>query len=209
MTIETALALALASFVFMASPGPGTFALLGHALAHGFGRTFGFILGMVAGDLVYLALAIGGMAIVARAFEAVFLGIRIAAAVYLIWLGLRAWRAVPLVFAEGSAALERAERAHHARGFISGLLVTLSNPKVIMFYIGFLPAFIGLDTLSAGNAALLSGIVIGVLFSLMTAYAATAGRARAMLRGERAQRLLNRGSGTVMIGAAIAIAVRA
>lgn len=207
MTWENSLALATLCFVAMVTPGPGVMALVGHALAGGFRRSIGFILGMVSGDLVFLTLAILGMAALAHAFEELFVAIRFAAACYLIYLGIRTWRAVPKVF----DALRKGDeigRKHHAKGYVSGLAVTLSNPKVIIFYIGVLPGFVDLSTLSAGDVVVVTGIVVGVLASLMAGYALAAGRARNLLKSERALRRLNRGSGSVMIGAGIFIAAR-
>ncbi len=207
MTWETSLALAALCFVSMVAPGPGVMALVGHALAGGFRRSIGFILGMVSGDLVFLSLAILGMAALAHTFEELFLAIRFAAAGYLVYLGVKAWRAVPKVL--GALANEDdIARVHHAKGYFSGLAVTLSNPKVIIFYIGILPGFVDLTALSATDVVVVAAIVVGVLASLMTGYALAAGRARHMLKSERALRRLNRGSGSVMIGAGIFIAAR-
>jgi len=208
MTLESALALAAICFISMVSPGPGVIALVGHAMSRGFRHSIGFIIGMVAGDLTFLTLAILGMAVIAHAFEGLFMAIRLIAAGYLIYLGLKAWRAAPMAFAQLKEAAKAPPRGHQSKSFLSGLLITLSNPKVIMFYIGILPSFIDLTALSTGDVAIVVGIVLGVLAVLMTSYALAAGRARHMLKSERAQRLLNRGSGTVMIGAGIVIATR-
>ncbi|MHA1597448.1 MAG: LysE family translocator [Alphaproteobacteria bacterium] len=208
MTATTAMALALASLVFMASPGPGTFALTGHALAHGFRRSLGFISGMVAGDLMYIGFAIGGMAVIARSYQGLFTAIRMTAALYLIYLGIKAWRAAPKILAASEVQIKRSARAHNLRGFISGLLITLANPKVIMFYVGFLPAFIDLGTLGVVDALGMVGVIIGVLLAVLVTYAAAAERARALLKSQRGQKLLNRGSGSIMIGAGVVIAAR-
>jgi len=208
MTLESALALAAICFVAMVSPGPGVIALVGHAMNRGFRHSIGFIVGMMAGDLTFLTLAILGMAVIAHAFEGLFMAIRLVAAAYLIFLGAKAWRAAPMAFAQLQEAAQTPPRGHHSKSFLTGLLITLSNPKVIMFYIGVLPSFIDLDALSPGDVVIVTGIVLGVLAMLMTGYALAAGRARHMLQSARAVRLLNRGSGTVMIGAGIVIATR-
>ncbi len=208
MTWESSLALATICFIAMVSPGPGVLALVGHALSNGFRRSLGFVFGMVAGDLTYLVFAILGMAVIARTYEELFLVIRLMAAAYLVYLGIKAWRAAPTVFDPALDTASQPARRHHARGFLSGLLVTLSNPKVIMFYNGILPGFVDLGSLTHMDVAILCGIVLGVLFLLMAGYAAAAGRARHMLKSERAVKVLNRGSGSVMIGAGIVIATR-
>ncbi len=203
MSIESALALALICFITMATPGPGILALVGHALAKGFRNSTGMICGMITGDLVFLIMVIGGLAVIARTFETTFLVIRLLAAAYLVFLGIKAWRAGPLNL---DAAGSRDKGA--IRGYLSGLLLTLSNPKATIFYIGILPNFMDLGSLSAIDALIAISIVLSVLVIVLVFYAATAARSRALLKSEMAHKLMNRGSGTVMVGAGITIAVR-
>ncbi|MCB2100338.1 MAG: LysE family translocator [Rhodobacterales bacterium] len=203
MTPESALALAIACLIFMASPGPGVMGLLARALAGGFRASLGFIAGMVLGDLVFLALAIAGMAVVAQAFGGLFTVVRWAAALYLIYLGIQAWRAPPR---DPDAAPPK--RNGGWGGLVSGLLITLSNPKVILFYIGFLPTFVDLAHITAGDALIVASVVVGVLTTVMLVYAASASRARRLFRSARAQRVMNRVSGTTLIGVGLAVAAR-
>lgn len=203
MSVQSALALAVICFVSMAIPGPGVLALLGHAMAKGLRRSAIFIFGMVCGDLVFLVLVIGGLAMVASSFEKTFLVIRIVAACYLVFLGLKVWRAAPLDLETADVSVSSG-----LRGFVSGLLVTLSNPKVIIFYVGILPAFMDLSALSPLEALMAVAIVLGMLVCVLVSYAVAAARARALLKSQRALKLMNRGSGSVMIGAGITIAVR-
>ncbi len=203
MSIESSLALAAICFIAMVSPGPGILALIGHALSKGLRQSTGMIFGMITGDLIFLILVIGGLAVIARSFETTFLVIRLCAAAYLVYLGLKAWRAGPIDF-----GAENKPQRSTVRGYISGLLMTLSNPKVIIFYVGILPGFMDLGSLSAFNALIAVGIVLSVLIVVLVTYAAAASRARTMLKSERAHKLVNRGSGSVMIGAGITIAVR-
>ncbi|NUB06221.1 LysE family translocator [Azospirillum sp. Vi22] len=192
-----------ACLYFMATPGPGIFAVVARSLALGWRRNLGFLAGMVVGDLVLLALALGGLAAVAHAFEELFTLLRFAAAGYLIWLGIRTWRA-PVTF---NGDLPEAESAQ-LRGFASGLALTLSNPKTILFYMAFLPAFVDLTRVSAIDAVLMAGIVVGVLSAVLLIYAMAASRARHLFRSERAMKALNQGAGTLMIGAGVAVAAR-
>ena len=203
MSIETIIALALASFVMMASPGPGTLATVGRGLAHGLGRTLSFILGIVAGDLVYLFLAIFGLAALANAYGEVFVIIRWAGAAYLIYLGVKAWRA-PAVPLESVSV----EAARPVRDFMGGLSLTLGNPKVILFYTAFLPTFIDLTTLKGTDITIIAVVVSGVLFFTLAGYAWLADRSRKTFRSKRAVRIMNRSAGTVMIGAGAVIATR-
>lgn len=197
------LLMAGACLYFMATPGPGIFAVVARSLALGWRRNLGFLAGMVVGDLVLLALALGGLAAIAHAFEGLFTLLRFAAAGYLIWLGIRTWRAHVTL----GGHLPEAEGAQ-LRGFASGLTLTLSNPKTILFYMAFLPAFVDLTRVSATEAMLMAGIVVGVLSTVLLTYAMAASRARHLFRSERAMKALNQGAGSLMIGAGVAVAAR-
>ncbi|MBC8269601.1 MAG: LysE family translocator [Rhodospirillaceae bacterium] len=203
MSAQNALALAIICFIAMVVPGPGLLGLLGHTLSKGLRRSVGFIIGMVCGDLAFLLLVIGGLSVIAGRFETTFTVIRLAAAAYLIFLGIKAWRSGPIDLDTTDTPANNA-----LRGFVSGLLLTLSNPKVIIFYVGILPGFIDLTALAPLDAVLAVAIVLGVLVCVLVSYAFAAARARTLLRSERALKVLNRGAGSVMIGAGVTIIAR-
>ena len=203
MSVESAVALAIICFISMVIPGPGVLALLGHTMSKGLRRSAGFIIGMVTGDLIFLILVIGGLAMIAQRFQTTFLVIRIFAAGYLVFLGIMAWRAPPLDLEANNLPLRGG-----LRGFVSGLLLTLSNPKVIIFYVGILPGFMDLSALSPLGALMAVAIALGVLVCVLVSYATAASRARTLLKSQRALKLMNRSSGSVLIGAGITIAVR-
>ncbi len=126
MSYESSLALALISFVAMVTPGPGVMALIGHALSKGLRHSAAMISGMVMGDLTFLIMVIGGLSVIARSFETAFLVIRILAAAYLVYLGVKAWRAGPLDFDTVGTT-----EPGHVRGFFSGLLLTDTVEKLV------------------------------------------------------------------------------
>jgi len=203
MSLENSLALTLTCFIVMVTPGPGILGLIGHTMGRGLRRSIGFIIGMVCGDLVFLVLVMLGLAVLAKTFENTFLVIRMFAAGYLVYLGISAWRASP----HQPDTIESNSNGH-VHGFFSGLLMTLSNPKVTIFYIGILPGFIDLTLLNTLDALKVIAIVLGVLIVVVLSYAVAAARARAALNSPGTRKLINRGSGLVMIGAGITIAIR-
>ncbi len=204
MTIETTLALTLAMLVLAATPGPGVFATVAQALGAGFRSALDVVAGIVVGDLLFLILALLGLASVATAFGELFFAIKLIGGAYLVWLGVALWRSVPRRFEDAAQLARRTPRQR----FLAGLALTLSNPKVIVFYLGFLPSFMDVADLAAADIAAVVGIVTGVLALVLTAYAWSAARARRLFADTASTRLLNRGAGAVMIGAGLVIATR-
>ena len=121
--------------VLLALPGPGTFALLGATSKGGFRGGAAATFGVIVGDQILLWLAVAGVAALLAAHPAVFDGVRWAGAAYLGWMG---WRLLFPRAGESSSPVEIAPR-HYAR---QALLITLLNPKAIVFYMAFFPLFI-------------------------------------------------------------------
>ena len=141
-----------AILLFLALPGPGTFALL-TATGKG-GRRGGAAAtaGLILGDQVLLWLAVAGVAALLAANPAVFKAVQYAGAAYLAWIGLK------LIFARGGEASPiRMDAGRYAR---QAFLITLLNPKAIVFYMAFFPLFIdpathqGLPTFAAMAATI-------------------------------------------------------
>ena len=123
-----------AILLFLALPGPGTFALLTSTAKGGLRGGAAATLGLIVGDQVLLWLAVAGVAALLAANPLLFQGVQYAGAAYLAWLGLK------LIFAQpGSASPIRIEPRHYAR---QAFFITLLNPKAIVFYMAFFPLFI-------------------------------------------------------------------
>jgi len=190
--------------VAAASPGPGIAALVAQVVGKGPESAASFAAGLILGDLVWLAVAILGLAVVAQTFHEVFLVIKYAGAGYLVYLAYRMWTAP--VDARDIAAAPR--RDGRARLFLAGLAVTLGNPKVVAFYLALLPSLIDLARVGLLGYVELAGVSIVILTAVFGAYAVLAARARVLFRSTRAMRLLNRTGGTVMAGAAVVVATK-
>ena len=197
MSIETVLALFTLCFVIKATPGPGVFATVGRPLFQSFGPTLVFI----AGDLLYLVFALTGLAVIAKQFGEAFFIVRLIGGGYLVYLGVRLWLRLP-------AGVDTApvEPGGCARTFFSGVLLTLGNPKVILFYLGLLPTFVDLSELGIADIGLLAVMFISILGGTLLAYAYAAARARLLFRSKRAMKRVNRGTGIVLAGTGGAVA---
>jgi len=195
-----AVALAVAAF----SPGPGIAAIVARVLGRGRSGAFAFTAGMAIGDIVWLTLAVLGLAVVAQTFHEVFAVIKYLGAAYLLYVAWKMWKAP-------AAAPEIAPltvRESQLRLFLGGLAVCLGNPKTMVFYLALLPSI--LDTTQIDGLAFveLIAVTLTVVGGVFAFYVLVALRARRWITSARTVRMVNRGSSVVMAGAAVAIASR-
>jgi threonine/homoserine/homoserine lactone efflux protein len=204
LTLYSAFGFAVAMLILAASPGPGVFATTARAMASGFRPALSVIWGIVLGDIIFLLFAAFGLSMVARALGNLFFLVKICGGAYLVWLGIKIWLQKPELNQPHPNSATRSNWGN----FASGLIITLSNPKVILFYCGFLPTFLDLSALTAIDLALIVAIITAVLSGVLITYAYLASRARRMFTNERSVKRLNRAAGGVMVAAGVAIAVR-
>lgn len=206
MSFESGLGFFIAIIIFAITPGPGVFSLLSRGMTQGAQACYSLAIGMAVSDVIYLVLACFGLAAIAEHWGGTFTVIRILGGLYLIYLGWKMWRDRAELVEENQANSK--ELKSFAQGFVQGFLISASNPKVILFYIAFLPTFMDLTVLSARDIVVVSilcfvGLMIGLMF---IAYAAA--WARSYFRSERAMRGLNRVAGSIMMTAGAFLATR-
>ncbi len=124
-----------ATMVFLMLPGPGTFCVLTCAGQRGLRGGFTALAGLMLGDAVLIFMAAIGVAALLQANPLLFQGVQYLGAAYLAWLG---YRLLTTKQEEGAAVVPFSNAADFRRGF----LVTLINPKAIVFYMAFFPLFI-------------------------------------------------------------------
>ena len=200
MSLQLYFAFVAACIALALLPGPNVTLLIANGLRHG---TRAALIN-IAGAQVGLAIVIGIVAIGLTTLMATlgywFVWVRFAGAAYLVWLGIKLIRSP--VEGVGSDA------PPPPRGgfFLQGLLVSLSNPKVLVFFGAFIPQFVDMSRDHVSQVTLL-----GITFMLIAAvtdglYALLAGRARSFFSARRT-RLLSRASGGFMIGGGIWLAL--
>jgi len=200
LTVESVIALMAASILIKVAPGPGVLATIGHAMARGFRPTLAFVAGVMCGDLVYILAVLLGLAAIAREFHDVFFAVRLLGGAYLIWLGISMFR-VSVAPDKDKAPVDNG----HAAAYRSGLLVTLGNPKVMLFYGGLLPTFIDIAALRSIDMVILTVLLIADVGCILAAYAYSADRAKRAIRSSTLARWFNRVSGFVLIGSGTAL----
>lgn len=201
MPIEMLLTFSAALLVAAAIPGPGVLALIARALGSGFWATVPMVIGLALGDLIFLAMAVLGLAALAEALGGLFLAVKLAGAAYLVYLGWRLWRTADL----GANVVARTA-ARPGRMLLAGFLVTMGNPKTMVFYLALVPAFLDMGAIDAVGFIQLCLAAMTVLSLVLFCYVAAAARVRRLITDSRLMRRLNRGAGAVMICGGVGVA---
>ena len=198
MSIELYLTFVAASAALIAVPGPNVALIVANSVAHG--RRYGLltVAGTSAAMVPQLALTVLGMTGALTLMSHVFEWVRWAGVAYLVWLGVQAWRS-PAVDLTRIPPLLRSGRAIFTRGF----LVSLTNPKTLLFYGAFFPQFVAPGADLVPQLALLSATFLAVAAALDGCWALAAAR----LRGALAMRgaLRNRLTGGFYFAAAFGL----
>jgi len=200
MPLEQWLAFSAAAAVLLAIPGPTILLVISYALGHGRRFAAATVAGVALGDFTAMTASMLGLGALLAASAAVFTVLKWVGAAYLIYLGVRLWRA-PV--GEGMEVPGTQSPARPGAILLHAYAVTALNPKSILFFVAFLPQF--LDS----HAPVLPQMVIFettflVLATLnAAAYALLASLARGAIRRPAVQRAVNRTGGTLMIGAGL------
>lgn len=205
MTLESGITFFIAIFIFSITPGPGIFAILARSISRGARASFSLSLGMVMSDIVYLVMACYGLAAIASAWEEVFLIIRYAGAAYLIYLGWKMWISPVSTMSSGD---NLQDVNNEIASFIQGFMISASNPKVILFYVAFLPTFMDLTVLNAADIVLASFLTFVALLLGLTIISIGASQARRFMKSERSMKTLNRTAGGIMASAGAFLALK-
>ncbi|MDK1384074.1 LysE family translocator [Sinorhizobium sp. 8-89] len=204
MTLAALLAYSGALFIAAIIPGPGVTALVARALGSGFRETFFMGLGLILGDMAYLTAVVLGLAFVAQTFTTAFLIVKIASALYLGYIAWKLWTAGLL-----PQDIQARKSASATMSFLSGLMVTLGNPKTMLFYVALVPTLIDLAAIGPEDYGLLLAATFLVLLAVLLPYMLLAARARSLLKQPKAFMALNRAAAGILAGTAAYIATRA
>lgn len=185
--------------VASALPGPAQGAFVATVLSRGKASALPFVVGMVAGNAVWLIAAIGGLASVALRYESVFVAIKWVGIAYLLLVAWKLWTT--------PVTLELADGRKHG-GFAAGAALTLGNPKAVVFFGAILPQAFDLTSLSLAQAGLI--VLLGVVLDLAVqgTYLLAATKARRFIATPQHLRTVNRGAAVLMCGCAALIARR-
>ena len=201
MTSSSIAALFGTMLLLSLTPGPSDFAVVSRSLSSGFGSALHMVMGIIAADLVFIALAMFGLAALTETLGPAFILAQWLAAAFLIGMGWQSWRTQP---GEPLTPMQAARSSN----FTTGLLLTFADPKAIVFYMGLLPAFIDMEKLTLSDAGIVAVLATIVIAGVKLGYAGMAIRAGALFTDYKARRRLNRMAGIVLIGTGCFLVLR-
>jgi threonine/homoserine/homoserine lactone efflux protein len=200
MPLELYLAFVAATAVLILMPGPNVALIVANSVAHGVRYGLLTVAGTSSAMVLQLALTILGMTTLLAVMADWFEWLRWIGVGYLVYLGIQAWRA-PAVDLTKAPPQPRAARAIFLRGF----LVSMTNPKTLLFYGAFLPQFVSAEADLTAQLVLLSATFLAIAVLLDGVWALLASRFRAALAVNG--KLRNRLTGGLLIGAGAGLAM--
>ncbi len=204
MPLELWLAFVAASAIVLLIPGPTVLLVVSYALGQGRRSALATVAGVTLGDLTSVTLAMLGLGALLATSAELFTALRWVGAAYLIYLGIKLWRAPVTPSGGGEGAdMQSESETRHSRMFGHAYLVTALNPKATIFFVAFLPQFLDPAAPAMGQM-----VILGATFVVMAAinalgFALLASAARGAIRSVGVQRTVNRVGGSLLIGSGL------
>ncbi len=191
----------VAIVVFLLIPGPGNLALITSTSKGGIAGGMGATFGVIVGDQILLWAAVAGVSAVMTAYPAAFHVVQWVGAIYLAWLGFKMLMAKP-----GDAPILQIKPQHYFR---QALLITLLNPKAIVFYMAFFPLFVDPLTHQGMTTFGVMATTIAVLTFLygLTSVLLTTFFAERIRANPKVSSFLSRAAGVFLIGFGLKLAI--
>ncbi|MEH6473120.1 MAG: LysE family translocator [Halopseudomonas sp.] len=186
------------------TPGPNGLLALSHGARYGARHSCSTILGGTVGFILLMLLSLMGLGSLLLASESAFATLKLLGAGYLIYLGIRQWRAAPLQL---TATAENTTGPSKRRRAAEGFSVAISNPKVILFFMAFLPQFIDTQQPLLGQFLILASTFALVEFAVELLLAMSAVKILSWFNHRRGMQLFNRLTGGLFIGAGTWLAI--
>ena len=184
-------------------PSVSVLAVTARAAAFGFSHGLFTAIGIVVADILFILIAVYGLALIAEMMGDRFRLVQYLGAAYLIWLGVSLWRADTR-----ARSADRVQQSSWLSSFLSGFLITLGDQKAILFYLGFFPAFIDLSTMTPVDTLIIVIIAILGVGSAKLVYAFLAARASQLFKNSGALRAINMLAASVMILVGLALLLK-
>jgi len=209
VALDTWLAFFVASWLISLSPGAGALSCMAAGLRFGYRRGVFNIFGLQTGIVLQVALCGLGLGALLAASTTAFAAIKWLGVAYLVWLGVRQFRAAGSVVelgARGGNAPTPAREGTAGRLYLQGLLVNITNPKGVVFMLAVLPQFIDPARPQALQYAVCAGTLVFTDLVVMSGYTGLAARGLRLLSGPRQIQWINRMFGGLFVAAGVLLA---
>ncbi len=172
------------------SPGPGVVLTLSNSIRYGISKSVSGVAGIAFGTLIVAAISATGVGVILATSALMFSIMKYLGAAYLIYLGIKSWRSAPVTL-----STKTLYNGNHRQRFLEGLLIQITNPKAVVFFMSVFPQFADVTPDYQTTFTLLVATYCSLLLIIHMAYALMAGCAREKLATPKAGRMLNRISG--------------
>jgi len=203
MQLQTWLLFVVTVFFVSATPGPNMLLALTHGIRHGVRKTLPTMGGLLLGLGIIMLGSAAGLGALLAASEKLFSLVKYAGAAYLIWLGVKTWRAPATPLATQDAAPPLGEGGWNK--FRTGFLVSMSNPKAFIFFTALFPQFMDAHAPQAPQLLVLAATFYVIESGWQLIYASCGARLARWLANARRVRWLNRFAGGSFVGAGVAL----
>lgn len=203
MSLTASIALFIAMALSAIIPGPSVLAVVSRSMSNGLKQGLLVIAGVLVADYLFITLALTGLSAVSSIMGEFASLLKYIGIAYLFWLAYSIWTSDSINDSSAEIAKGTAKSS-----ILTGLLTTLANPKAILFYMGFFPAFIDLETLSLPGIATVIAISTLSVGGVLTFYAWVGSNAGVLFKSERSKRLLNKVSGGFLASCGVLLATK-
>lgn len=202
MTFEIWLTFTMTSAILISIPGPNNLMVMAYGMRHGTKPALFTVFGIVPGAIAAMALSFLGLGGILEASSFLFYLMKWIGAVYLIYLGITLWRSSPDL---NKVQIETGN-VKMTKIISQSFIVSLLNPKGIIFYMAFMPQFIVQSEPLMPQILLLGGTFASLVLPINTAYALLSGKLRTVIQNSRIIQIMNRTGGALLILAGVVTA---
>lgn len=202
MSFEIWISFFIASAALLAVPGPTVMIVISFALGQGRSTAWATVSGVALGDFTAMTASLLGAGSVLAASATLFTALKIAGAVYLVWLGIKLWRTDG-----GMGTVQTTEKQSRLSMFRTSYIVTALNPKSIVFFVAFVPQFVNVHEPIFVQFAILEATFLVLAAINVAVWAFLVGNLRERFKNPRTLKIVNRIGASFLIGAGLLTAL--
>lgn len=203
MTLISGILLFFSMLISALIPGPCVMAIISRSITLGARHGLMVALGTQLADYILICLALTGLSTISSILGQFTIVLQYLGASYLIWLAYRIWRTDIVLSEEIELKADRLTSS-----LFVGLVTGLANPKAILFYMGFLPAFIELSSIRFHEVVIILLISTFAVGGVLSAYACVGAKVRHLFRDQKTRRMMNRVSSGILASCGVILATK-